>query len=1193
LQVAQGFLLEFEQDIVLRGQLSCRYDPDTQPDLWDSDPCCNDELQPISCCAPYSVVEHGPQFIQPLDVLVERSCQIPECAESFLSDIAVSFNAVDDPVVGCSSLVFDIEKDRDAAFELELDDTIRTCLKEMNYGDVFGGGFTGVQCSVDEDCAFSKCDRKWGRCALPSAQEVEDVYLQCYIDNMPSFTEEYIRDFVLNESLPERSSPLFFEAMKEAAAVFDCVNPTDAFDLSRRTSISLSSTCASSYVFANTNYQNAELQEKICPVQYCLGGATCRFNRADCYLNCESTRTFTSSEENCPSLSVCNTDSDTSCDTQSFVCAYCPDDNSPCITYPDITTQEECESQIVCIQPDGQSQLMDTEEECTASFAECTVDCLGPECRPISGTGRGLGTCYASTLDDTTCVGSDVVPYTDSSGNFGCFYVNVTNANSCLSLAVPTTWETCESMSLTECDTPQDFTVAQSFLGCFVDRYRECSDESECEEAGMCSDVDYLRNFGRYGRCQYAGIAHSLSGRMQCAYSGEDTVFVGCNRSRSEDFCPSVEFDDNIGTTFYSAWLEPATTREACQKEEFGRYGCTLPGTSNHQWFWGSEACDCQRGIAGYTWSWTDGRWIGGISRKRTWMEAQYQNTYEWKESLSFFLLEFWLERSVEQRTVDAVKSQVICESTLISSSLTSILCDCFTENSTNDCFVGSSDAPVKVSIAQLCADEKIVTKAPAGFMNFDESSIVTRCVDAELSLIRKSSYAFSLSESRVSFQFATPKKKGVVLNRKGATVGQLVGDGILTRFSNISLVQHFEMCLRLVEDDLEYDIRDFGYTIIGTGEVIPLSVNVTIQELNFLQFWCADLTMSFLNESKAIDNSSIAIFPITRMKDFEDEEDEEYSHQTVSLVYTLGACYCLDLFLLVVFLIVLFREIRETGREVPIVVWLGVILVILCVFRIAFCFIWPTGGFDDNALAEYIVFEIPTFLLFSVVILCIGFWRKLSRKSTFLLRETDQALWTAIGIAIFLVWCLFAIVAIVYSQIIEDNESSSPCPGRVEASNDKLDEDTRTLSIVYQSIVIFFTFIFAALFWFSSYRLFKLTSKGVNNAKKFIFRLGAVIVSAFMLRCVFFIILLAADFTSSIYLFIVLMLTEVLMIFFVQAEFNKKFFINVATGASGVIPTGMNLTVTRSGSQVSANFPASTNSSDDANSSGSNSRDG
>ena len=44
-----------------------------------------------------------------------------------------------------------------------------------------------------------------------------------------------------------------------------------------------------------------------------------------------------------------------------------------------------------------------------------------------------------------------------------------------------------------------------------------------------------------------------------------------------------------------------------------------------------------------------------------------------------------------------------------------------------------------------------------------------------------------------------------------------------------------------------------------------------------------------------------------------------------------------------------------------------------------------------------------------------------------------------------------------------------------------------------------------------------------------FVFRLGALIVSAFMLRCIFFIILLAVDFTSAVYLFIVLMLTEVL----------------------------------------------------------------
>ena len=113
-----------------------------------------------------------------------------------------------------------------------------------------------------------------------------------------------------------------------------------------------------------------------------------------------------------------------------------------------------------------------------------------------------------------------------------------------------------------------------------------------------------------------------------------------------------------------------------------------------------------------------------------------------------------------------------------------------------------------------------------------------------------------------------------------------------------------------------------------------------------------------------------------------------------------------------------------------------------------------------------------------------IGFWRKLSRKSTFNFRETDKTLWMAVGLTIFLVWCLFAIVAIVYAEVVlEDSEvEKSQCPGRVADSNQELEDNTRKLSIIYQSIVIFFTFLFGALFWYSSYKLFKLTSKGLLN---------------------------------------------------------------------------------------------------------------
>ncbi len=165
--------------------------------------------------------------------------------------------------------------------------------------------------------------------------------------------------------------------------------------------------------------------------------------------------------------------------------------------------------------------------------------------------------------------------------------------------------------------------------------------------------------------------------------------------------------------------------------------------------------------------------------------------------------------------------------------------------------------------------------------------------------------------------------------------------------------------------------------------------------------------------------------------------------------------------------------------------------------------------------------------------------------------------------------------------QIIPEDQPVDICPGRVPASNEQLAQDTRTLSVIYQSIVIFFTFVLALIFLYMSYRLFSMASKGmiwldfsvcgvlnsiipaVSSAKMVIFRIGVIIVSAFMLRCILFIILLAVNFISDIYLFITLMITEVIMMFLVQAEFNKKFYASLLTGASSAMPTGANASPT------------------------------
>ena len=56
---------------------------------------------------------------------------------------------------------------------------------------------------------------------------------------------------------------------------------------------------------------------------------------------------------------------------------------------------------------------------------------------------------------------------------------------------------------------------------------------------------------------------------------------------------------------------------------------------------------------------------------------------------------------------------------------------------------------------------------------------------------------------------------------------------------------------------------------------------------------------------------------------------------------------------------------------------------------------------------------------------------------------------------------------------------------------------------------------------------------------------------TAFVARCILFMVLLALDFTSAVYLFCTLFFTEVLMIFLIQLEFNKHFYNKMATTLS------------------------------------------
>ena len=482
----------------------------------------------------------------------------------------------------------------------------------------------------------------------------------------------------------------------------------------------------------------------------------------------------------------------------------------------------------------------------------------------------------------------------------------------------------------------------------------------------------------------------------------------------------------------------------------------------------------------------------------------------------------------------------------------------CFTRiGEDEECFEVARS--VQVGTFGGCAGAETAAKSPSAFFRFKNDSFIEdlverdmlvaiyACGQANLSLIDEAWFIAPERQPKVSFSFQEKQAKGAVRNTNGDAVGTTIGDGAELSLDPVALVLYTEACFLINEySSEEFPVYDVGYTTEEYDVIIPLGVadNVSITPIAGLDFLCGNLFIDMLPIVNTVkDNPTqglVKLFPVIVIENQQEYHQSYLESSTEALVLTLGALFCFDLFLLVVFLALLARELLASSKGLPIVAYIAILFLILCIFRIAFLFIYVDGTFDDKPLAEFAVFEVPTFLLFTTVIMCLGFWQKIVIQKGFF-QNSENLLFMLCALAIALVWIMYVIVLIVYSEAILTEETVSPCPGRVPASTESIDDQTRTLAVTYQSIIITCTFIFAIMFLSSTMNLVKKT-KRMKKAQKFILRLGLIIVTSFMLRCIFFIVLLAADFTSAPYLFSVILATEVVPIFLTTLLFSLKY---------------------------------------------------
>ena len=1145
------------------------------------DPCCHTDLLPLLCCSPRPI--EALELVYTPDPTSTETCQNPACSLSYLTTLATTLTNQETSYTSCAA---ESLSDLDILFlKNQAGEEIRNCLDASGFGSVF----RGMPCQTDADCApypGAICSYQQGICINISLAQIEDQYLDCYIASLDPTGIIWLLEVVLPPAAAntQPGSPEFKAFLAEAASTFDCVaeNP---FDLSHRTRNATSGAQVFNSSAFNCLPQAVQSLyppgqvlssydiERAVPWIDCMG-TSCLLPPSEPIMDkCLDAHIYSLSYFSSPDK--CNATGDVlcrfgACDAAP-ACAYCPPDGaSPCVEVPNVASQAACDAQVVCELPDGSFQLGLTAAQCSA-LGECSVDCPGAQCRSARPGVAGACTVAAAT---TSAACSAALAARGMPGTFAaqaCILTSVASALAC-GLQPGALWVDCAGLAACDRATPMG-----QHLQCFADMFMGCGSEAACTASGRCSDLDVLKYVDDYDpqdlQVRYAGC---FDAGVYSTYAfGDDASGCAYNQFRVRNGCHSLAITQpaqcnnrnprlaQIPNAAGVRWETAATSAQQC----LAAVGCDLETNPEDRLAWrNATECAACGGVPRPFWTWTPGRWQRGAPRAAAWVARAAQPRNQWRPTLDFILLDDWYQEIIAARITYQLKSVAVCQYDLITSPLASIVCDCYGGSS---CF--QEQLTTSVAVGQVCGTINATLRWGTSYLHLNETSVVgALCASLLVSTISVNNYDIPAQPETVSFPLASRKRvpdRSVFRAGDGAIVGAILGDGVQLDLSSAGALQSATLCIHPTANASrshpEYVAYDFGTSAsLRPGRqpppVRPLGLAVWQEaDVSGNLLLCAALPAALLPSAQ--EQPSVRFFPIVTLSS-EDmaaaSKSSAYSSSDAALIYTLGALYSVVLAVVFVHFAFLFVNWRMGLIQLPMYWYSALFFLLLCVFRVVFMFAYPSGVWDANQTADFVVFELPTFFYFTSVVIILyalsGLYRSLG-----LLSVGNSAFtvlrWMSAALAVFLVicWLLFISVAISVG-VIDSSSSSSACPGRAITSGASNNE-IRQLSIAYQSIIIALALILALAFLFIAIYLSSLTSLSSNPKLRSMIICAVAITFGFLARCILFLIILSLDFVSTIYMFLTLIFTEIVVIMVLTGFFFFHHSENVSSSRSKV----------------------------------------
>ena len=704
----------------------------------------------------------------------------------------------------------------------------------------------------------------------------------------------------------------------------------------------------------------------------------------------------------------------------------------------------------------------------------CTGYCEGePQCTSFGAPAL----CLSNSVTREECLESPLgAEWVLEDGVGFCVYKNIANAEECEKYN--NIYLSCEDRDLDNCapceDSGNSCPLVESLLLCAISDWYPCS-KGDCESPnGLCDDDVFINREvtpPKVGAClvNFTLDADYSKARRHCLF-GQAFAQIGCvdYSFLTPDLCTQ---NDGV-------WTLPAKTKDEC----LGRgTGCRTTTTLVTGLLGQMDDCvDC--GEEDTYFHWEEASWIEGQVKSPEWIETSYDVIYEVASTIDFGMLATYGEGTLTSDSLEAVQLQAFCSSSKeVIDGLDVVSCFCkpmtfsgawtnltHFENVTNaeredaeawpKCAesIEESDQTVPNTIVRFCPKREISVALAWVSLGCDGDCLsVDFCVKLELDELPSDLLAVPKSTS-VTLSFVEISKQtnkyAVVINNNGATVGQVIGNGVefivfveLETTQSPFPIEVGKVCLTVRDSTFsdetdQYTVYDFGLEN-DNKKLIPFGFNLTLS------------TFSICSEFNVTGNNT-RVYPILRYENYEDRTNERFTTAEEGVIFASAGLYLLSI-MIATFLFAVPVTIQG-GLVVNFAICFHCLLLYLV--RGVYFFLLGFEVVPDESnenIADYILIEIPTYFY-------MGAFSLISNSFLFLwLRGhkgkdlSQRAFWVVFGVWTVIIYLFFIVVVVLLVTLDKgDGEPERYCSGRLVHEEEEDDNSARVIRIVYKSIV-------------------------------------------------------------------------------------------------------------------------------------------